>query len=174
MWVFDATPLIYLAKADRIDIVRELDGDCRIPRPVYEEVVTTGLEEGYPDARRIERCTDAGVFDVVSTPETGLRDRLKQNPALSEADIAVLTCADAVGATAVMDEAAGRTVAEVEGVETRGAACLVLLCAKRGRVSVAAARKTIDSMIDDGWHCAPDLYARIVRKLESLEKDDER
>jgi predicted nucleic acid-binding protein len=174
MWVFDATPLIYLAKADRLGLAANLDGDCRVPQPVYEEVVTTGLEEGYPDARRIERCTDAGVFDIVSVPETGLRGRLKQNPSLSEADIAVLTCADAFDATAVMDEAAGRTAAEVEGIETRGTAYLVLLCAKRGRVSVADARETIDSMIDDGWHCAPDLYARIVRKLESLEKVDER
>lgn len=77
-------------------------------------------------------------------------------------------------ATPVMDEAAGRTGAEVEGVETRGAAYLVLLCAKRGCVSVVDARETIDSMIDDGWHCAPDLYARIVRKLESLEDEPER
>ncbi len=97
-----------------------------------------------------------------------------QNPALSEADLAVLACADATGATAVMDETAGRTVAEVEGIETRGTAYLVLLCAKRDCISVATARKTIDSMIDDGWHCAPALYARIVRKLESLEKEDEK
>jgi hypothetical protein len=26
----------------------------------------------------------------------------------------------------------------------------------------------IDAMIDEGWYCAPDVYAKIVQKLDSL------
>lgn len=169
MWVFDATPLIYLAKADRLALVSKLDDQCWIPQRVYTEVVTDGLEAGYADARRIERCVDEGVFETVSVEETQLRTRLRQNPNLSPADIAVLACADTRDAIAVMDEAAGRTAAEVEGIETKGTAYLVLLCAKEGNISISEARDTIDTMIDAGWYCAPDLYARLVQKLESFE-----
>ena len=37
MYVFDATPLIYLAKAKRLALVAELPVPCAVPEPVYEE-----------------------------------------------------------------------------------------------------------------------------------------
>ena len=46
MWVFDATPLIYLAKVDRLDLIQHLNEPCVIPDRVYEEVVETGIEQG--------------------------------------------------------------------------------------------------------------------------------
>ena len=30
-------------------------------------------------------------------------------------------------------------------------------------------RETIDAMVDAGWYVAPDLYTKLVRKLESFE-----
>ncbi|WP_373189056.1 hypothetical protein [Halolamina sp.] len=77
MWVFDATPLIYLAKVDRLALVQQLDASCVIPERVYEEVVETGLKQGYPDARRIERSIDADRFDIVSVETTALLSRLQ-------------------------------------------------------------------------------------------------
>lgn len=169
MWVFDATPLIYLAKVDRIELVSNLEGQCYLPEQVHSEVVTAGLEEGYTDARRIEQCIETGTLEVVSVADSPLVERLERNPGLSDADVAVLACAQSLDAVAVMDEAAGRSAAEVEGVETRGTAYVVLLSAKKGDVSVSDARETIDAMIDEGWYCAPDLYAKLVRKLESFD-----
>ncbi|EMA47121.1 DUF3368 domain-containing protein [Halobiforma nitratireducens] len=169
MWVFDATPLIYLAKVDQLRILAHLEGERYIPTRVYDEVVTTGLEEGYPDARRIEHCVSDGLFEVISVEETELTKRLRHNPNLSEPDIAVLACAHSRDGIAVMDEAYGRTAAEVADIETKGTAYLVLLAAKRGDLSVAEARETIDSIMEAGWHCAPDLYAKLIRKLEHLD-----
>lgn len=171
MWVFDATPLIYLAKVEQLRLVSALDGHCYIPQQIHSEVVSRGLAEGYPDARRVEQCIDAGYFDVISTPESSLVTRLQQHPQLSDADIAVLACADAHDSVAVMDETHGRTVAEVEGIDTRGTAYIVLLCAKMGELTVSDARDTIDSLVAEGWYCSPDLYTKIVRKLESFERN---
>ena len=167
-WAFDATPLIYLAKVDRLALVQQLDGSCVLPERVYEEVVETGLEQGYPDTRRIERSVDADRFDIVSVETTPLLSRLQDNSNLSDADVAVLTCADAHDGVAVMDETYGRDVAAAEGITTRGTAYLVLKLASEGTISVDDARTVIDAMIDEGWYCAPDVYAKIVQKLESL------
>lgn len=166
--IFDATPVIYLAKVDRLSLVNRLTGRCLVPDPVYSEVVTEGLEQGYTDARRIERAAESGTFEVINAPETGLVKRLEEHPNLSRADIAVLGCAADRNGTAVMDEATGRDVAGVEGIRTRGTAFLVLSLAKQEKIDIAEARETIDSMVDSGWYCAPDLYARIVRTLDSL------
>jgi len=168
MWVFDATPLIYLAKVDRLALVQQFDTSCVVPERVYAEVVETGLEQGYPDARRIERSVDADRFDIVSVETTPLLSRLKENSNLSDADIAVLAYADAHDGVAVMDETYGRDVAAAEGITTRGTAYLVLKLASEGTISVDDARTVIDAMIDEGWYCAPDVYAKIIQKLESL------
>ena len=170
-WVFDATPLIYLAKAERLDVVEPLDEPRVVQEAVYREVVTAGVEQGYDDARRIERAAEDGLIDVVAvdTDDSPVATRLARHPGLSDADAAVLACADARDAIAVMDESAGRSAAEVEDVETRGTAYLILAAVRDGALSTAEGRDAIDAMIDRGWYVAPDVYTKIVEKLESFE-----
>jgi len=169
MWVFDATPLIYLAKVDRLDLVDTLDQQCVVPELVCEEVVEDGLDEGYPDARRIEHAVENGLLEVIDVEQTELFDRLRANENLSDADVAVLICAAAHDGVAVMDEAYGRDVADVEGITTRGTAYLVLSLAKSGAIDVSEARSTIDAMVEKGWYCSPSVYTKIVQKLDSID-----
>lgn len=168
-WIFDATPLIYLAKAQRLELVEALDEPRLIPEQVYREVVSEGVEAGYTDARRIERHAE-DAFDVVEVDleDSAVATRLQRNPGLSAADVAVLACAHSRDGVAVMDEAAGRSAAEVEGIETRGTAYVVLAAVFDGAITPDAGRETIDAMIENGWYVAPDLYAKILSKLESL------
>jgi predicted nucleic acid-binding protein len=166
MWVFDATPLIYLGKVDRLGIVAGLDRDRLIPERVYEEVVTEGIEGGYPDARRVERAVEDGLFSVREVEEGAVFERLRRNPNLSGADVAVLSLADELDGVAVMDERYGRDVADTEGIETRGTAYLVGLLVKRGELPAAEGRAIVDGMVEAGWHCSPALYARLVRTFE--------
>lgn len=171
MWIFDATPLIYLAKVDSLAYVDELDDARVIPERVYGEVVETGIEQSYPDARRIERSVDDGRFDVVAVDETPVFERLRRNPNLSDADVAVLAHAAAVDGIGVMDETHGRDVAATEQITTRGTAYVVLLLASRGAISVETARSVIDGMVDSGWYCGTATYAKLVQRLESLQNE---
>lgn len=171
-YVFDATPLVYLAKVERLGPIDALAADCLIPGMVYEEVVAEGLERGYPDARRVERAVEESHFDVREAERTDLFVRLTDNPNLSRADATVLALAEQVSGTAVMDERYGRTVADTEGVPTRGTAHLVVSLVRAGELAPDEARATVDAMLDAGWYCSPDLYARINRKIDAL--SDER
>ena len=169
-WVFDATPLIYLAKAKRLGVIERLDEPRIVPKAVHREVVATGIEQGYDDARRIERAVEDGLVEVVAVDTGGspVATRLRRHPGLSDADVSVLACADARDAVAVMDESAGRSAAEVEDIETRGTAYLVLAAVKDGTLSTAQGRDAIDAMIDHGWYVAPDVYTKISKKLDAL------
>lgn len=169
MLVFDATPLIYLATVDRLELVERPTEDCVVPRAVYGEVVTAGVEAGHPDARRVERAVERGVLSVSTVDDTELAERLRRNPNLSEADVDVLALATAEGGVAVMDDAYGRAVADTEGIETRGTVFLLVSAVRDGQLEAAEAKAVVDEMIDAGWYCSPDLYTRIVRTLESLE-----
>jgi predicted nucleic acid-binding protein len=168
MWVFDATPLIYLGKVDRLGLLQGLEASCVLPERVYEEVVETGIEQGHPDARRIEYVVKEGTVDVVTVEHTPLFSRLQRNDNLSNADIAVLAHAELHDGVAVMDETYGRDVAASEGITTRGTAYLLLKLTKQGAITVEDTGTVIDSMIEAGWYCAPDVYRKIVDKLDSL------
>jgi predicted nucleic acid-binding protein len=168
MFVFDATPLIYLAKAERLSLLSRLDESRVTPQRVYEEVVTVGLDAGYPDARRIEQSIEEGAFNVVSVPENAFFERLSENPNVSDADVAAMALAAEHEATAVMDDGYGRDIADVEGIETRGTAYLVLSLVRDGELEADDARETLEAMIDAGWHCSPSLYSKLLSKLEEV------
>ncbi|MFB6100024.1 MAG: DUF3368 domain-containing protein [Candidatus Nanohalobium sp.] len=160
MLVFDATPLIYLAKARKLEEVEELEGEKLVPEEVYREVVEEG--RGEPDAERIEKAVEEGIFEVVSAEIEGDSDFL------SDADLQVLKVAEERDAIAVMDEENGRNVADIRGIETRGTAFIVLRMQKRKVISEEEAKETVDSMIDEGWYCSTDLYKEIMKKVEEL------
>lgn len=169
MYVLDATPLIYLAKAGQLAALAELDRQCVVPEAVYDEVVTVGVEEGHSDARVVERAIEDGVLDVRSVTDTTRRSRLQRFENLSEADVAVLALAAAKGAAAVMDERYGRSVAAAEDVPTRGTAFLVLRLLSIGVIDPDEARETIDRMVNAGWYCAPNVYATIRRRIDEID-----
>jgi predicted nucleic acid-binding protein len=169
MYVFDATPLLNLATVERLLLVDDLSRPRLVPEPVYDEVVTRGIDAGHADARRVERALEADVLEVISVPDTETFDRLQANERLTRTDADVLAAADAREATAVMDEAYGRDVADAEGIDTRGTASLVLRLLEADAIDAGTAQKTIDDMLDAGWYCAPDLYAAIRRTIDDLE-----
>ena len=168
MLVFDATPLIYLATVERLGMVGLLGQNCVIPEPVYDEVVTVGVEAGHPDARRVEQAVEDGVFEVRDVDESELVRRLEGNPNISDADASVIALAAENDGIAILDERYGRTTAETEGVETRGTVWIVLLLVRDGELSAEEAREIVDEMVEAGWYCSTDLYSRIVRKLEEM------
>jgi predicted nucleic acid-binding protein len=169
--VFDATPLIYLGRADSLDALASLRRPLLVPERVHEEVVEQGTEKGYPDAKRVDRFVRTGRLERRRVDATERLDRLAEETRLSPADAAVLLLADEVDGTAVMDEQYGRNVADAEGVDTRGTAYLLLALVERGDLASEDARDVIDAMVDSGWHCSTDLYAKLLRKLDSLSNE---
>lgn len=163
MYVLDATPLIYLGKADALKLLDSFD--VITTQSVYDEVVRRGKEAGASDARRVERYD----LNVVEVPDNETYERLSDAPGLSDADAGVLALEDEEDATAVMDEKRGRSVADAEGIEVRGTAYLLLTAVKEGEITADEGREALDSMVESGWYCSTSFYAEIVGKLEEVE-----
>jgi predicted nucleic acid-binding protein len=164
VYVLDATPLIYLAKAESLDV---LDGfEVVTTEGVYDEVVVRGKENEAPDARRIEKYE----IEVREAPKNETYERLSETDRLSEVDAEVLAFADSEDAIAVMDEKRGRTVAEVEGIDVRGTAFLLLRSVKNGRKKSEEAEEILDDMIDSGWYCSTSFYSKVLDKLDELDE----
>ena len=86
--VSDASPLIWLAKTGKINLLRELFEEIVIPKEVYEEAVEEGLKHGLSDAIAINECTQQGwiKFSKLTPKDTNLVQRISQhaffNPAV--------------------------------------------------------------------------------------------
>jgi predicted nucleic acid-binding protein len=125
MLIFDATPLIYLAKVGKLHLLRNISKEKVIPWSVFEEVVVKGKEAGKADALIIERLIKQGVFQVTEVEETDVYRELTKNKKLSKADVVVLALAKVEDGVAVVDEDYARWVAEVEDIKCGGAIYLI-------------------------------------------------
>ena len=59
--VTNASPLIFLAKIDKLELLIELFEEVIIPVQVFAEVVTKGKEKGMDDAFLIEHFTGSEI-----------------------------------------------------------------------------------------------------------------
>lgn len=119
-------------------------------------MVRRGKEAGAPDARRVESYD----LNVVEAPENETYERLTDAPGLSDADASVLALTDSRDATAVVDEKRGRSVADVEGIDVRGTAFLLLRAVKDDVITAEYGRETLDSMVESGWYCSTSSHAK--------------
>lgn len=168
MFVFHASPLIVLASAGRLSVLETFDEQRVVPRPVRIEAVDAGLEGGHADARRLKVAIDDGLLSVQEIERTELYDELASIDVLSEADASVIAHASANEDVAIMDERDGRSLAEAEGVQTRGTAFVVLCRVRDGVLSAEEGKAIIDDLVDGEWYRSTDLYRRIVSKLDDL------
>lgn len=166
MLIFDATPLIYLAKIDKLFLLDKIKEEKIIPQKVYEEVVMKGKKKGIVDASIIEKSIKGRMFTVKKAPKDSFYKKLERNPNLSEADIAVLTLAKKSQGTAIIDEDYARNIATIERIENRGTIFLIFSLLKKKAVDKKDAKEMVDRVIENGWYCSMDLYTEILTKIE--------
>lgn len=168
MLVFDSTPLIYLAKAGKLDLLKNLHGRKVIPLEVYKEAVVKGKELGKSDAASLESAIEEGVFEIAEVTKNDFYKQLSKNPNLTKADVEVLTLAKSTNSIMVMDDEYARDVAESAGIATGGTIYIIHQLLREGIIRKEDAREILDKIIKEGWRCSPELYAAIIKKFEMM------
>jgi uncharacterized protein len=69
--VSDSSPLITLARAQQLDLLREFYGQVAIPREVHEEVTVAGA--GLPGAEEVQRASWIQVQPTPSEPSAAVK-----------------------------------------------------------------------------------------------------
>jgi predicted nucleic acid-binding protein len=129
-WIFDASPLIVLAKARRLALVEDARIERLVPAAVAREIVTG--PPGDPARMAIEQGWGNPVPDE-TIPESVLGWSL--GPGESAAIAAALARA---GSVAVLDDAEGRRCAQTHGVLVTGSIGIVLRAKRLGHIEQAA------------------------------------
>lgn len=146
----DSGPLIYLAGAGQIDLLRRLYVEVVVPRIVYEEVTVAGA--GLTGAAEVAAVTWLRVVDHEADPTLAAR--------LDPGEAAAIPLAEELGAVILVDDGEARAVATERGLVVIGTLG-VLLAAKSGG-HLAALGPVLDRMVALGMFVAPALRKRVL------------
>ena len=152
--VSDSGPLISLMKAARLDLLRDLYGEIRIPEAVYAEL--TGNERYSEEAELIRSCS---FVRVVAVRERKAVDILRRASGLDLGESEAIVYADDVKADILlMEEDAGRRVAKAMGLRVRGSIGILLLGFDKGSLSAQEVEDSLDRMKTAQRRISEELY----------------
>lgn len=160
----DASPLIGLAAAGALELLRELFGSVTITRLVKDEVAGRGER---PGARELDAALRAGWLRVAPTPmETWTFEHIDAGEAST-----IALAAQHPGALVLMDDALGRARAAAIGVDVLDVPG-VLLAAKRAGL-IAAVEPLVARLARHGFTLSNEARSALLHGANELPADYE-
>jgi hypothetical protein len=161
--VSNSSPLIYLAKLNRLTLLKSLFREVSIPSEVYNEVVRKGKPHGFLELKCVERAIEEGWMKV---REAKQERKLLMFPELDAGEIEVLSLANQLKASLVLiDDASGRLVAEALGLNAKGTVYVILRAASAGAITKGEARNLITELISAGFWISSEIVGKILNAL---------
>lgn len=165
--VSNSTPLIYLAKVNKLELMRELFQQVFIPDSIYHEVVTRGKELRIPDAAIVEKAVNSWIL-MEKVKEDTYKEYafLTTNPRLGLGEKeALLLCKQLEADYFLADDKEARRIAKMLNIKPVGTCGIIIAAYKRGIVDRKTAIDTINELIKAGLRISTLLYKKILHEL---------
>lgn len=154
MIIANATPLIYLHRIGKVEILHEIFKQVSIPEEVARE-----LRMGH---RGEPTIPDLAWIDVTPIQNQSTVDVLVQDLDRGEAEVLALAL-ERSAAQVIIDDALARTAATLLRIPYIGT--LGVLITSKTRGLIPAVKEPLDAMIAAGLWIAPTLYDQVLRKI---------
>ena len=152
--VSDSGPLLCFARAERLEILRQVLGEIIIPDAVFEEIAIHG--KGKPGAVEVE----AGIW--IKCGSIGDRAILNQlSRKLNLGEMEALGLAMEMNAALLIDEYEGRNEAQRLGIDHFGS--LRVLREAKDRSIIPQIKPVLDELIASGTYISEWLYQEFLR-----------
>lgn len=148
----DAGPLIYLAGAGHIDLLRQLYTDVVVPQIVYDEVTVAGA--GLTGAAEVAAATWLRVVDHEADATLLAR--------LDPGEAAAIPLAEELGALLLVDDGEARAVAAERGITVVGSLGVLVAAKRAGHLTTVGT--VLDRMVTLGMFVAPALRAHVLMR----------
>ena len=165
--VSNATPLIYLAKTDNLNLLKAIANQVYIPEAVFQEVVIEGKRLGEKDAYRVEKCINQGWLRVKE-----VKNFLSFDFPLHYGELEVISLAGQEGIKKVLiDDAKARSVADLAGLKPVGTLWVILQAVKNRMIDFDEFLSTLESIIHSGFYLKDEVYITVIRKARQLSEE---
>jgi predicted nucleic acid-binding protein len=165
--IFDATPLIYLARIGLANLLETIPAPRFASRSVFTEVVEHGMAKGHADALVLDHLFEVKAISIVDPSDKGILSALRKVRGLEETDAETLAIAKERNYRAVVDDLLARKVARTYSIDFVGTPFILLIATQSRLLTKREALRTVDDMIEAGWRCGPELYRAITRMIET-------
>jgi len=165
--ISNATPLIYLAKANELGLLQSIIKQVFIPKAVYRKVVVEGKRLGEKDAYRVERAITQGWMIVQD-----IKIIYPVEITIHPGEVEVISLAKEKGIeTVLMDTAKARAASEMAGLRPIGTLWLLLKAVKNHLLSFDQFLSTFEAIVQSGFYLKEEVYLKAVRKARELSHD---
>ena len=170
MTVADTGILIWLAKYNNLYLLKELYGQIEIPNKVFEESVTAGKSNGYPDAEIIESSV---INEDITVKDTRISENINEmekvfNCKLGAGEREAITLALENNSLLLINDDEAATIANLLGVKTKGVLFILLKSVKLGLLNKNETLTIFQQMLEDGFWLAPTTAVEFEKILFEL------
>jgi len=161
----NASPLIFLAKLDRISLLNELLTEFRVSDIVWEEVVKKGLDYRYAEAESARRLVNNRIMKV----EKGKAKKLAEKFGIHTGEASTMLLAKELNFEYVIaDDRAAIKVAKVLGLKPLSTPFILLKALKEHRITYEEFTDLFEKLIAFGYHISLGLYREILERAEKM------
>lgn len=165
MIVSNATPLIYLSKVGKLELLKGVFGEIYIPEEVKIEAVDRGKELKRRDALVIEKAIEDGWLKVSRA------ELVKLPIELEVGETAAISLAKKLGGQEVLiDEVSARTAARLLGLQPRGTIFVLLKILEEGEMNLDEFLETLNELVKHGFRLREEVYLEAIRKAREIEE----
>jgi len=165
MIVSNATPLIYLSKVGKLELLKSVFDEVHIPEGVKAEAVDRGKELSKRDALIIEKAIHDGWIKVSKVKSVKLPIELEPG------ETAAISLAKSLGAREIlMDEVSARSAARLLGLEPKGTIFVLLRALEMGELDLDEFLKTLNELIERGFRLSEEVYIEAIREARKLRR----
>jgi len=166
MIVSNATPLIYLAKVGKLDLLRIL-GEVAIPEEVKIEVVDKGKAMKKIDAFAVEKAISDGWIKVFETELVNVPVEIHLG------EKAVLSLAKKLDVEEVLvDEVPARVAARLLGLKPRGTIFVLLKALQKEKIDLDEFLDILNRMIERGFRLREEVFVEAVKEARKIAEKD--
>jgi len=165
--VLDSTPLIYLAKTGRLDVIRHVFEKIFIPEAVFDEAVTKGKALNMVDASIIEETIGVWIVKERVRREVNKKYRfLDTNTRLGSGEKEALKlCKQLDAEYFIVDNKEARRVSRLLNIKPIGTCGIILQAWRKGSITREEALQTLDELVKAGFRISPTVYRRVLDEL---------
>lgn len=162
--ISNATPLIYLAKADQLKILQNVIHQVLIPQSVYGEVVVEGKNLGEKDAYRVDRAISQGWI-IAQEVKNIYPVEIPIHPGEAE----VISLAKEMGVERVLlDDVKARVACQLAGLRPIGTLGIILRAVRDHKLSFDQFLTTLDDIVRSGFYLKEEIYLRAVQEAKKI------
>ena len=165
--VSDSTPLIYLAKIGRLNLLRGVFEKIYVPEAVFNEAVTQGKELNMSDAFIIEKAVGIWIIKELVEPKVDAEFRfLDTNTKLGSGETEALKlCKQLNAAYFIADDREARSVSRILNIKPIGTCGILIQTFRQASITEGEALQILDDLVKVGFRISSAVYRRILDEL---------